>query len=100
MMNYNPELKNWRQAKPNEHAGIGQIEAPDDQHFNIPIQNRESEPTAYETDLCLALHQLFLSNVSGLKDLVKGLNEAGVFSESGEPWSEESFCIEMKRLGY
>ena len=99
-MNYNPELKDWQYAKPNENAGTGQIESPDDQYFNIPAQNRASAPTAYETDLCNAMHQLFLKNISELPALVDGLNKMGVVSENGKPWSQESFCAEMARLGY
>jgi hypothetical protein len=43
--------------------------------------------------------EIFDSDVNQLPEIVTSLNEMGVKSPDGKPWSEESFRLEMRRLG-
>jgi hypothetical protein len=46
-----------------------------------------------------ALTEIFDSDIDDLSEIVTSLNTMGVKSPDGKLWSEESFNIEMKRLG-
>ena len=97
-MDYNPNLKPWRRPEPNQVAGKGRIENPDKVE-NIVHQTRHSPPTEYENRLGDALTEIFGSGIGDLGEIVTSLNTMGVKSPDGKRWSEESFGIEMKRLG-
>ena len=97
-MDHNPNLKPWRRPEPNQVAGKGRIENPDKVE-NIIHQTRSSPPTEYEDRLGDALMEIFGSDVEELSEIVSALNKMGVMAPDGDIWSEESFKIEMKRLG-
>jgi hypothetical protein len=97
-MDHNPNLKPWRRPEPNQVAGKGRIEDPDKVE-NIVHQTRSSPPTEYENRLGDALMEIFDSDIEELTAIVSALNRMGVKAPNGEFWSEESFQIEMRRLG-
>ena len=97
-MDYNPNLKPWRRPEPNQVAGKGRIENPDKVE-NIVYQTRHSPPTEYENRLGDALTEIFDSGIGDLGEIITSLNTMGVKSPDGKLWSEESFSIEMQRLG-
>ena len=97
-MDYNPYLKHWRRPEPNNVAGKGNIENPG-QVKNIVHQTRGTPPTDYENQLGQALEEIFADDVIELKDIIARLNEKGIQTNSGSPWTEELFQFELKRLG-
>jgi len=97
-MDYNPNLKPWRRSEPNQVAGKGRIEHPN-MSENLTNQTRSAPPTEYENQLGDALMEIFESDIDQLSGVVDKLNEMGVKSPEGEVWTEESFQLEMKRLG-
>lgn len=62
-------------------------------------QCRNWEETPYTKSLGDALEALFDRKVHDLDGIVAGLNEAGVTSPDGQPWTGDSFKAEMARLG-
>ena len=64
-----------------------------------PHQAREREPDDYQNLLGDAIERSFAAGIHDLADLVNQLNEAGVPSPNGQPWTPELFQKEMKRLG-
>ncbi|WP_299534315.1 recombinase-like helix-turn-helix domain-containing protein [uncultured Streptomyces sp.] len=62
-------------------------------------QSRTQEPTAYAYKLAATLEEVFTVEGHELSDVVRGLNARKVHTPEGEPWTEESFRAEMKRLG-
>ncbi len=97
-MDYNPNLKPWNRSEPNQVAGKGRIERPYTSE-NLTHQTRSTSPTEYENRLGEALMEVFESDIDQLSEIVNKLNEMGLKSSDGELWSEESFQLEMKRLG-
>ena len=97
-MDYNPYLKHWRRPEPNKVAGKGNIEKPG-QVKNIVHQTRATPPTDYENQLGQALEEIFADDVTELKDIIVRLNEKGIQTHNGSPWTEELFQFELKRLG-
>jgi len=97
-MDHNPYLKPWHRPEPNQVAGKGYIEKPEEVE-NIVWQTRAAPPTNYENDLGDALVRAFESGAETLQEVIAKLNEQGVFSPDGSPWTEENFEREMKRLG-
>ena len=97
-MDHNPHLKPWQRPEPNQEAGKGKIENPDEV-VNIIHQTRATPPTEYENQLGLALEKIFGDDVVELGEVVKCLNQMGVQAPYGEAWTEDSFSSEMKRLG-
>jgi hypothetical protein len=67
--------------------------------YLVRNQSRTAEPTAYELKLAGAIEEVFGSGRHDLAGVVAGLNDLGVLAPGGEPWTEESFTGEMKRLG-
>lgn len=98
-MNFNPYLKPWEAAEPNNTAGKGVIETPGEVG-NIIWQTRASEPSAYENALGDALEEAFESGAGSLEDLVQKLNAQGFRNADGSTWTVEAFRAEMARLGY
>jgi len=97
-MDHNPFLKPWKRPAPNQQAGKGRVEIPD-QVDNIVWQTRAAAPTEYEVQLGDALEAIFGDGHEELTDVVAQLNERGIQSPHGGAWTEDSFQAEMKRLG-
>lgn len=97
-MDHNPYLKPWRRPQPNDIAGKGTIEVPDEVE-NMTWQTRPTSPTEYENTLGDALVACFEEGIEELGPLVERLNEMGVYGPDGSPWTEASFEREMHRLG-
>ena len=97
-MDYNPYLKPWREPRPNEEPGSGEIERPSEIK-NFVWQTRPALPTEYENQLGDALEVAFESGAVELPDVAARLNEQGVRAPDGKPWTPESFQAEIKRLG-
>lgn len=64
-----------------------------------PIQTRSEPASPYEVKLAGLIERVFAEGHHELPDLVQGLNDHRSTSPAGEPWTEESFCAEMSRLG-
>ncbi|MEU8620519.1 recombinase-like helix-turn-helix domain-containing protein [Streptomyces sp. NPDC048623] len=62
-------------------------------------QSRTREPTPYEFQLAATLEEVFTQEGHELADVVRGLNARKVRTPDGTPWTEESFRIEIDRLG-
>ena len=97
-MDHNPLLKPWIRPKPEDAAGKGWIERPD-QVTNIVWQTRPASPSEYENRLGDALVQCFGEGIEELNALVARLNALGVLAPDGGPWTAVSFEREMARLG-
>ncbi len=96
-MDYNPYLKPWQPPQPNRDAGKGEIERPGG-FANIVWQTRSAPPTEYENRLGDALEQVFAAGIETLPELVAKLNDLGMRSSNGSPWTIETFTAEMARL--
>jgi hypothetical protein len=96
-MKYNANLVDRRETVPQE-AGKGKIQLPADIE-NVAWQTRGEAPTDYEAALTDALENIFGGGVETLPDIVAALNGQNVLAPDGEPWTEESFQTEIKRLG-
>lgn len=62
-------------------------------------QSRTHEPSPYEVKLARVLEEVFAHVGHDLPDVVLGLNDRNVYAPDGEPWTQESFTTEMRRLG-
>ena len=87
-MDYNPFR---RKTEPGARGGV-------EERINIEWQNRADPPTEFETRLGDALEQIFADGVESLPEVVRELNRITP-DRAGNPWTEESFQAEMKRLG-
>lgn len=67
--------------------------------YLVQHQARKSEPTPFERKLAAAIEDIFGEGNHGLEALVEGLNERGIHAPSGQPWTAESFEIEIARMG-
>lgn len=67
--------------------------------YNDPHQSRDGVPTVYENMLADSLERAFAKGIATLPELVEYLNQSGPVAPNGVPWTEESYCSEMKRLG-
>ena len=56
-------------------------------------------PSAYEDAMGVALERIFEEGVEDLDGIVQRLNELGVTSADGAPWTAGSFQDEMAKLG-
>ncbi|WP_336791995.1 recombinase-like helix-turn-helix domain-containing protein [Gordonia malaquae] len=66
--------------------------------YLVPDQARVTDPTPYESRLAKAIEQVFGDGGHTLEALVEGLNQIGIISPDGTPWSQESFQVEIARL--
>lgn len=98
-MDHNPHLKSWQAPAPNKVAGKGRIEIPADVE-NIVWQTRPAPPSSYENALGDAIETAFGEGHYELAALVARINELGVMSPDGTPWTDDRFAAEMARLGY
>ncbi|GAA4681477.1 recombinase-like helix-turn-helix domain-containing protein [Gordonia humi] len=66
--------------------------------YLVQNQSRTADPTPYESKLAKAIEQVFGDGGHSLEALVDGLNEIGIHSPDGSPWSQDSLTAEMARL--
>ena len=97
-VSYNPYLVPWERSAPNNVAGKGHIEQPG-KVANIVWQTRADAPTAYENALGDALENAFEGGAQAPADIVRAFNAAGFLCGDGQPWTEDRFLAEMRRLG-
>jgi hypothetical protein len=97
-LSYNPNLVPWERPAPNNVAGKGHIEQPG-KVANIVWQTRAAAPTAYENMLADALEAAFEGGAKNPADIVRALNRTNFLAADGQPWTEEAFLAEMRRLG-
>lgn len=97
IVTFNPMLSPWKLPQPNNVAGNGTIEIPG-QAENMVWQTRKAEPTRFENDLGDALVNAFDAGAIDLDQVVKSLNDQGLRSQDGSPWTEESFTQTMRKL--
>jgi hypothetical protein len=64
-----------------------------------PHQARQRTPTTYEDLLGDAIERAFAAGVHDLAALVERLNDSGLSSPSGKPWTEAIYREEMAVLG-
>ena len=67
--------------------------------YNETFQNRAAAPTAYESLLGDSIERAYAAGIHDLPGLVAHLNEAGPAGPNGQPWTADSYCKEMARLG-
>lgn len=96
-MKYNTNLNDRQIAAPQE-AGKGTIQIPSEIE-NIVWQTRGEPPSDYEAALTDALEEMFAGGVEALPEIVSGLNDRKIPAPDGSPWTEDSFQLEIKRLG-
>jgi hypothetical protein len=99
MDDFNPYLRPWTAARPSARGGAGSYESYGPELKNIPWQTRAAAPTAYENELADAMEKAFDEGVTELPALVKRLNQLGVQSTDGQPWTDDSLQAELRRLG-
>ncbi len=62
-------------------------------------QRQERTPSAHEDAMGVALERIFEQGIEDLDGIVGRLNEFGVASADGAPWTTESFQDEIAKLG-
>ena len=62
-------------------------------------QRRGRTPSPHEDAMGAALERIFDEGIEDLDGIVRRLNELGVASADGGPWTAESFQGEMATLG-
>jgi hypothetical protein len=62
-------------------------------------QHRLNPPTQYENLLGDAIEAAYRQGIDSLPELVRSLNDQFVPSPGGQPWTEDLFTAEMRRLG-
>ncbi len=62
-------------------------------------QRRERTPSDHENAMGEALERIFEQGIEDLDAIVERLNELGVASTDGAPWTTESFQDEVAKLG-
>ena len=67
--------------------------------YNATHQNRSAAPTSHESLLGDSIERAYSAGIHDLEGLVGYLNSAGPAGPNGQPWTTESFCKEMARLG-
>ncbi len=82
-VDHNPHLKPWSRPEPNQVAGKGNIEKPDEIE-NIIHQTRSTPSTEYENQLGEALEEIFGADIDQLPEIVIKLNEMGIQAPYGE----------------
>ena len=64
-----------------------------------PHQARQRTPTTYEDLLGDAIERAYGAGIHDLPGLVERLNDSGLSSPGGEPWTEANFRKAMAVLG-
>ncbi len=62
-------------------------------------QRRGRAPSDHENAMGEALEGIFEQGIEDLDGIVERLNELGVASDDGAPWTTESFQDEIAKLG-
>lgn len=66
----------------------------------LEVHQTHPEPiSAYEMKLSGAIMEVFGRGVHDLPGLTEGLNGMGLHAPDGNPWTEDTFRAEMRRLG-
>jgi hypothetical protein len=95
---FNPYIEAYRDARPNQVAGGGQIFGSADRDL-IVWQTRPAVPSEYERTLADALEQIFAQRTYELPEIVAALNGEGVRTPAGEVWTERNFQDTLRELG-
>ena len=95
---YNPYIEAYRNARPNQVAGGGQVFGSADRDL-IVWQTRPAAPSEYERTLADALEQIFAQRTYDLPEIVAALNREGVRTPAGEAWTERNFQDTLRELG-
>ncbi len=66
--------------------------------FLNPHQARQRTPTTYEDLLGDAIERAFGAGIHDLGGLVQALNDSGLASPKGEPWTEANYREAMAAL--
>jgi hypothetical protein len=82
-------------APPNLFPDESRLPAP----YMHPHQARTRPPTVYENELGDALEAAFAAGIWDLDALVERLNEYGLRTPEGQPWTLARFQAVMERLG-
>ena len=67
--------------------------------FLQPNQAQQRPPTPFEDLLGDALERAFSSGITELAPLVAYLNQSGPLGPTGQPWTEQTFEVEIHKLG-
>lgn len=67
--------------------------------YLVEHQARSVPPTPYEVKLAGAIEEIFGSGRHDLEGLVDGLNQLGIHSPDGNPWTADTFSVEIARMG-
>ena len=67
--------------------------------YNETHQTRTSTPTSYESLLGDSIERAYAQGIHDLPGLLGYLNIAGPSGPNGQAWTEESYKLEMARLG-
>lgn len=97
-LTFNPALRAWEHAKPDDTAQKGRIDKPGEVH-NVIFQNRGAEPTPYENALGDGLEKVLGEGAETLTQIASGLNANNVFGPGGVAWTEATLGAELHRLG-
>jgi hypothetical protein len=98
IQDFNPYLEAYRNPRPNQGAGAGQIFATAERDL-IQWQTRPAAPSEYERTLADALEQVFAQRIYDLPEIVAALNREGVRTPAGEAWTERNFQETLRELG-
>ena len=103
MGEYNVALQRWIASRADRQGGAAKGDESSLERVhdvaNVRWQTRAAPPTAYENALGDALQAIFAEEIYDLPDVVRRLNERGVRSPDGAPWTDSAFTAEMARLG-
>ena len=66
--------------------------------YNETHQARTAAPTSYESLLGDSIERAFGAGIHDLDSLVQYLNTAGPSGPNGQPWTAETYQLEMARL--
>ena len=66
----------------------------------LEVHQTHPDPvTPYENKLAGSVSEVFSGGATTLADVVAGLNDLGLHGPGGNPWTDETFRAEMRRLG-
>jgi hypothetical protein len=98
VQDYNPYIEAYRNARPSQEAGAGQIFGTAERDL-IMWQTRPAVPSEHERTLADTLEQIFAQKTYTLPEIVAALNREGVRTPAGEPWTERNFQDTFRELG-
>jgi hypothetical protein len=76
-------------------------QATDNRDFGFDPREFNADPVekVYRDALGDGLEHVLGAGAETIADIVRALNDIGVTTPNGEPWTEESLAIELNRLG-